>query len=271
PANPRILTVGTNVVWTYLVSNPGSVPLTVVSVRDDNGTPNVPGDDFSPRYVSGDADNDGLLDPGETWLYTSAVVVTYTVQPNLYGNLGSVAATTPGGQTITAASDPSYHLGNVPTLFILKAINAADPMHPTPAELAQAAPGRPLPVGTPVVWTYQVTDVGDAPVKVTSLRDDAGTPSDPADDFSPTPVLQAGINFNIGDTNTNGLLDPGEVWLYSSAGTKSGTTVNWDQVYQYVLDTTDTSGGGATPGFVHDPVNSQDADNIFTGGQSKDT
>jgi hypothetical protein len=194
------------------------------------------------------------------------------VQTNLYGNVGSVTATASGSQTVASDTDPSYILGNAPTLFVQKAINAADPMHPTPIELAQSAPGRPLPVGTSVVWTYKVYNEGDGPIQVTSLRDDAGTAANTADDFSPTPVLQAGTNFNIGDTNRDNLLDTNEVWLYSSQGAGAGAAVpDWNRVFQDVVNVTDTSGAGATPGFVHDPVNSKGTDTIFTGGQSKDT
>src|SRR5262249_45728975 len=112
-----------------------------------------------------------------------------------------------------------------------------------------------------------------APVRLTSIRDDAGTPSDPRDDFTPTPVLQAGTTFNVGDTNRNSLLDPGEAWLFSSLGTSSGAaTVNWDATWQIAVTNTDTTGAGLTPGFVHDPVGTPNsfADNIFTGGGSKD-
>jgi hypothetical protein len=245
---------------------------TVTDAEDDAGTPGVPGDDFVPKYLSGDVNNNGLLDPGETWLYTSQGVVTYQVQGSFYGNIVTVTATGTNNQTVTA-SDPNYHFGATPSLFVLKAVNATNPMMPTPAELAQAAPGRMLPVGTSVVWTYQVFDEGDAPIKVTSIRDDNGTPSNPNDDFTPTPVLQSGTLYNLGDTNGNGLLDPGEAWLYSSQGTSSGsTTVNWDQVFQTVLNNTDTGGAGATPGFVHDTVQAPNSfsDTIFTGGGSKD-
>src|SRR5262249_42992854 len=43
--------------------------------------------------------------------------------------------------------------------------------------------------------------------------------------------------------------------------------------YQDILNVTDTSGAGATPGFVHDAVGTPNsfADNIFTIGGSKDT
>ena len=266
--------MGTNVVWTYLVTNPGTSPLTIITITDDAGTPNNSADDFIPRYVSGDTNGTGKLDTGETWLYTSAGVITYTVQPNLYGNIGRVTGTS-NGQTVVSAGDPSYLLGNTPTLFVQKAINAANPMNPTPTELAQAAPGRPLPVGTVVVWTYKVYNLGDGPMQITSLRDDAGTPADTSDDFSPTPVLLSGSTRNIGDADLDGLLDTNEAWLYSSRGFGSGTATvpDWDRIYQDVLNATDTSGSGTTPGFAHDPVGTPNSfsDNIFTGGGSKDT
>ena len=257
------------------MTNPGTVPLVITSVTDDAGTRNDLTDDFDPQYVSGDGNSNGQLDPGENWLYTSAGVITFIVTSNLYGNFGTVVATTTDGQPLTPASDPSYHLGNDPTLFVQKAINAQDPLNPTPEELAQAAPGRPLPVGTTVVWTYKAYNGGDGPIQVTSLRDDAGTPSDPSDDFSPTPVLQVGTNFNVGDTDLDGLLDINEAWLFTSQGTGSGaaSTPDWNRVYQDVLNATDTSGTGLTPGFVTDPVGTPNAfaDNIFTNGESKDS
>src|SRR5262249_47147686 len=121
-------------------------------------------------------------------------------------------------------------------------------------------------------WTYQVTDQGDAPVKVTSVRDDNGTPNFTGDDFTAVAVLQAGTNFNVGDTNQNGLLDPGEVFLFTSAGGSTGPATGRNQVFQTVVSYTDTTGAGANPGFVHDPVATPNsfADAIFTGGGSKD-
>ena len=182
-----------------------------------------------------------------------------------------MATGTTNGKTVVTTT-PNYHFGTTPSIFVMKAINAVDPMHPTVAELAQAAPGRTLPIGTSVVWTYQVYDEGDAPVQVTSVRDDAGTPSNPNDDFVATAILQAGTSFNVGDSNKNGLLDPGEVFLFTSAGASVGSATNWTTVAQTVFSYTDTTGAPGCPGVVHDPVGTPNsfADNIFTGGSSKD-
>src|SRR5262249_50871133 len=145
------------------------------------------------------------LDPGETWLYTSAGVVSYQVKAGLYGNIATVTASAPGNVTVMA-SDPNYHRGTDTLLVVQKAINAVDPLHPTVAEDANdPANPRLLAVGTNVVWTYLLTNPGTVPLTITAFRDDAGTPSNPSDDFTPRYVS--------GDTNNNNKLDPGETWL----------------------------------------------------------
>jgi hypothetical protein len=123
--------VGTNVVWTYLVSSLSGVPLTNISVTDDGGTPNNPGDDFAPIRVSGDANGNGMLDPAEVWLYSSATVRNYQVQRDQYVN---VARVTTSGQSGTGfAQDVAYHFGNFASISIQKALNAANhPFFPNP-------------------------------------------------------------------------------------------------------------------------------------------
>ena len=76
------------------------------------------------------------------------------------------------------------------------------------------APDAPL--GERVVWTYVVTNVDQGPLADIVVTDDNGTPANDADDFHPTPVLDG--DFNVGDTNTDGMLDVGEEWLYTATG-----------------------------------------------------
>src|SRR5262249_29009616 len=131
PNNPRLLLVGTPVVWSYLLTNPGLVPLTINSFKDDGGSPGFTGDDFSPTLVSGDGNNN-ILDRGETVLY-KPIGVNYQVQPGLYGNVATAHATGTNGQPVTA-SDPTRRFAEPTVLVLKKSINAADPLHPTPAE-----------------------------------------------------------------------------------------------------------------------------------------
>jgi uncharacterized repeat protein (TIGR01451 family) len=56
------------VAYTYTVTNPGVVAMNDVTVTDNKCSP--------VTYVSGDTNNDHLLDPGETWIYTCKTNVT---------------------------------------------------------------------------------------------------------------------------------------------------------------------------------------------------
>ena len=209
PPGP-VVAVGSTVTWTYDVTNPGNEPLKNVVVTDDNGTPSDPADDFHPTPVLaggfnvGDTNHNGLLDPGEDWKYTA----TGTAAAGQYEN--RVVTTGVGNlSNITVTSNSiSHYFAAAPAINIVKATNG---------QVALTPPGPVVAVGSTVTWTYDVTNPGNEPLKNVVVTDDNGTPSDPADDFHPTPVLAGG--FNVGDTNHNGLLDPGEDWKYTATGT----------------------------------------------------
>jgi hypothetical protein len=76
------------VTWTYTITNPGDVDLTHVKVTDDKAG-------VTPTYVSGDHGGpggaaDGILQHGETWIYTA----TGTAGTVPYSNIGTVTADT---------------------------------------------------------------------------------------------------------------------------------------------------------------------------------
>jgi hypothetical protein len=275
PGDPRIQPVGTDVVWTYQVVNEGNAALQITDIRDDFGTPKDPDDDFSPLFVGGDQNNDGLLDPGEVWLYTSEGVVTYAVVPGLFTNLAAVEAVIVGTETVVFDDDPNSHRGPGAAVRVEKAINAVDPSNPTTLEDADKAPGPALVTGTDVVWTYQVLNNGDTTLEIASLVDDFGTPNDGNDDFTPAPILAGG--FNLGDADQDDVFDPGETWLFTSQGAQgyavqAGPYVNRIDVLATAPDETSASdfdlnhhigqanGEGLTPGFwknnaaMHDAV-----------------
>ena len=60
---PYIVEPGTLVTYIYWVTNPGNVELEVMPLDDTHCSP------ISGPRVGDDTDNDGLLDPDETWLY----------------------------------------------------------------------------------------------------------------------------------------------------------------------------------------------------------
>ena len=114
PTGP-VVEVGDTVMFTYVVTNTGDVPLIHVVVTDDNETPGDSSDDFNPApveesgYNIGDTDQDGQLDPGEEWLYTA----TKTVTEGQHVNIGVVTATTLCACEEVTDEDPAHWLGEV--------------------------------------------------------------------------------------------------------------------------------------------------------------
>lgn len=108
PTGPviEIPSTGTTVTWTYVVTNPGNVPLANVVVTDDNGTPSNPADDFQPEFMGGDEDGDGRLAPDESWQY----LATGEARVGLYGNLAQATGVAFTGD-MTQDRDPSHYFG----------------------------------------------------------------------------------------------------------------------------------------------------------------
>jgi LPXTG-motif cell wall-anchored protein len=73
--------------YTYVVTNPGTVALSNVSVTDDKV--------ISVDYVSGDANADNLLQTSETWIYTGRMNLnaTTTNTTTAQGSANGVTAT----------------------------------------------------------------------------------------------------------------------------------------------------------------------------------
>ena len=194
------------------MTNTGTVSLTITfRSRTTPARRRSPADDFIPKYVSGDANNNGLLDPGETWLYTSSGVVSYQVQAGLYGNTSTVIATPTTGISPSPPPTPTTTSGPDTVPRRPEGHQRRRPAAPDGRRGRQRPEQRPrkLAVGTNVVWTYLLTNTGTVPSTITSFKDDAGTPGITGDDFEPKYVS--------GDANSNHLVDPGETWLYTSS------------------------------------------------------
>ena len=127
PTGP-VVPVGSTATFTYEVTNPGNVPVDNVAVTDDQGV--------AVSFVGGDANGNGLLDPGETWTYTASTPVT----AGQYENLGTVTGEDERG-TQVSDEDPSHYFGADPAIDIEKATNGFDADSPT---------GPNIPVGDPV-------------------------------------------------------------------------------------------------------------------------
>ncbi|HLD21032.1 MAG TPA: ice-binding family protein [Patescibacteria group bacterium] len=65
-----LLAGGGTVTYTETITNPGTEPLSNVTLTDDKCSP--------VNFVSGDTNNDTLLDPAESWVYTCDSTITKT-------------------------------------------------------------------------------------------------------------------------------------------------------------------------------------------------
>jgi uncharacterized repeat protein (TIGR01451 family) len=110
---------GQVITYTYVVTNPGDDPLKPVTLADDKCAP--------VTFVSGDADGDGALDPGESWRYTC--VATAGAAGSLV-NVATVTGTPTVGPDVTAKDT------------VTVAVEA-------PAVLPAAVPEAPQPVVVP--------------------------------------------------------------------------------------------------------------------------
>jgi len=211
--NPN-LEAGSSVTWTYEVTNPGNVALANVSVTDDQGV--------TPVRQSGDANNNDQLDPGETWIYTASG----TVIVGQYNNIGTATAydaTSTITQPIIVTGADGY-FGVAPGIQILKLTNGSNNLNANVA------------VGSLVTWTYDVTNTGNVALNGVTVTDDQG-------------VMLSGPSGDDG----NGLLDPGEQWVYTATGSAIAGQYN----------NTGTATGTDATGTVTTPVSSSESDSYF--------
>ncbi|MEN8238318.1 MAG: hypothetical protein ABFR53_03840, partial [Actinomycetota bacterium] len=223
PTGPDI-EVGAPVVWTYVVTNPGNVPLANVTVTDDQGV--------VPVFIDGDVNGDALLDPGEIWIYEASG----TAVAGQYVNSGTATGVDPL-ELVVEATDPSHYFGIDASIDIEKATNAED---------ADAAPGVQIAVGEQVTWTYIVTNTGNVALSDIVLVDDQGVAP----------------SFIDGDVNDDGLLDIGETWTYEATGFAiTGQYTNLATVTGVVTAPEDAT--AATTFAIGDTVSDQDLSNYF--------
>jgi hypothetical protein len=139
--------VGDPVLWEYTVENTGGVRLTDLHVTDDRGEQvTCPGT---------------ALDAGAAMTCTAHG----TAAACQYVNVGTVIAKTPDGGELRD-DDPSHYFGDQsPAIGIEKRTNG---------QRAIAAPGPTIAVGSPVAWTYLVTNRGDVNLTTVRVVDDKG-------------------------------------------------------------------------------------------------
>lgn len=217
---------GDEVTYDYAAENTGTSDL-----RNDTGDPGWVQDDVCADVLpvpaagpnSGDLNDDGLLNPGETWRFTCSMPL---FTPTL--NTATIVAQPidGGGQPIAdplEREDVAFVAVVEPGIALVKTAlvpvvldTAADPVL-----------GPDVPTVRPAEYLYEVTNTGDVPLRGVAL----------VDDRCASPVLADG------DVDADVVLDPSEVWVYTCtttltrsqgtpppAGAESGIVTNTAQV-----------------------------------------
>ncbi|MEZ4613116.1 MAG: choice-of-anchor E domain-containing protein [Caldilineaceae bacterium] len=216
--NPHDVTVpqlnpGEQVTWVYIVRNTGNVPFRAAQVTVTDSDPTV-----TPVFDATSDDGDGVLSPGESWRYTATApaldlndgdaTANHTVVQgcdrngtyvfgtrNTYANIGTVVV--PGSED----DDPAHYCNPPhPAIDIETATNGVD------GDDANDPAIPHLPIDDAVNWTYVVRNDGNVTFTVDQV---VVTDSHP----NVTPVYDP--NSDDGD----GLLSPGESWIYTAVGT----------------------------------------------------
>lgn len=150
---------------------------------------------------SGDTNRNGRFDPGETWQFRA----TIPSQLGQHQLVVTAIADSPWGAAVTA-THTTHYLGVVPGLTIQYAVND---------QAADAPPGPEVLVGRNLAWTAAVTNSGVTPLSQFNVVDNLGRTMAPRI----KPGLPVGATTNLGDTNANDQLDPGETWHFANTDT----------------------------------------------------
>jgi hypothetical protein len=145
PADAPVVFAGDRVVWTYVVTNTGDVPLFDIEVEDD---------------IEGFIGSISGLRPGQSTTLRHVGIA----RAGLYANEGCVRAETEDGDEVDDCDPSHYRTPKDPDIDIEKATNGHDADRPQDGPL--------LSEGDRVTWTYVVTNTGDVDLVDIDVTDD---------------------------------------------------------------------------------------------------
>lgn len=178
-----------SVTYSYVVTNIGTVPMHDVTINDNKCS--------VINFISGDANNNSLLEVDEVWNYRCIKVVSKTeintVTVHGIGSDNAWDAYDIASATVVVKASlvpPLIHVVKRPNIFVLPAGGGA------------------------VTYSYSVTNPGTAPLNNVSIVDDKCT------------GLPGRVVGHPGDLNNNNLLDTNETFYFTCATNLTKTTTN---------------------------------------------
>ena len=218
-----VILAGEDISWRYTVTNIGNVALSDIMVTDsDTGV--------TPVYVSGDFGVQGVMEVGETWIFSAVGEAISGDYENTGTASGSFTDSTGATKTDDDTDDSGY-LGANPVINLDKVTQGADTTGTT-----HTGDGIVIQAGNSVKWIYTLTNDGNVGVtfdKATGIVDDGG----PGASFNPVYVS--------GDTLDDGILGTGETWIFEKTGL--ATPGGYENSATATGSFKDTAGHVATP------------------------
>ncbi|MBZ9883036.1 hypothetical protein LB535_11800 [Mesorhizobium sp. CA10] len=212
------------VTYTYKVTNTSAAgaldPLTLTSLVDDNATPGDPTDDINLLNTShtGDGNNNGLLDFGETWTFTANVDIGAHNAGSIVNTVVVHAHDDDSTSDVYATDDATVTVKDLaPSVAIEKTVDADHDGIFHSSETVQSG-------AQSVTYHYEITNTSAAgafdPLTLTSLIDDNGT-ANTGDDINLLDGFSVaghtyGSHYVSGDSNGDYLVDSNETWVFTA-------------------------------------------------------
>jgi uncharacterized repeat protein (TIGR01451 family) len=200
--------VGEVISYGITVANVGDTSLTGITVTDPSVSNLAPV--LSGGFNSGDTNHDNQLSAGETWSYTASHTVTQTDIDTLGGGDGFIE------NTVTADSAQTNPVSA--TAFVVVESGAS-------VDLVKTADVSSVHAAGDVIhYTINVTNTGNTTLTNPAVTDTQVNIATPIVDLNAPvlgpPLLAQVLNgdYNVGDTNHNGVQDPGETFVFVNAG-----------------------------------------------------
>ncbi|WP_281848057.1 DUF7507 domain-containing protein, partial [Olleya namhaensis] len=192
------LVVGSEVTYTFTVTNTGTVSVNSITITDAL----LGGDITADLVLAGDTNTNGVIEPTETWIYTANnyTVTQADVDAGIITNTVTVDGIEILGNTDVTATDTYVIDQNNTEVTFCTPTNGLNIVKSAAIANGEAC----LVVGSEVTYTFTVTNTGTVSINTVTITD---------------ALLGGDITADLvlaGDTNTNGVIEPTETWIYTA-------------------------------------------------------
>ncbi|MDN3205969.1 DUF7507 domain-containing protein, partial [Algoriphagus sediminis] len=199
--------VGQPIIYEFFVTNTGNVNITSVDVFDE--TINI-----SPGLLPGPEQQDGILNPGETWTYATGYRTTQAdLDRGFFTNTARVNGNSAAGPMVEQRDSETVNAVQNPSWTITKS--------------STTSPNEYDAVGDVLTYEIALTNTGNVSISGVTVTD---------------PNAIVGSNFT-GDTGSDNIMTPGEVWTYTASHTVTQADIDAGS-YSNTATATGTPAGG---------------------------